>query len=168
MTSYSKSWILLPLQIIIFSPPPVKLEGTIGCPSVRPSHQFSRCFLAMLSYIWMKVGSKLLYKELQIKFDFHHGWPTFSWVIALYSKFCPSNQFSGLFLAMLSHIWIKFGSKVLYEELQIKIDFRHGWPNFSWVIALCLAHSHLMECAILAVHRNNGCRFNLLGSVGDL
>ena len=30
-----------------------------------------------------------------------------------------------------------FGSKLLYEELQIKFDFRHGWPTFSWVIALC-------------------------------
>ena len=25
----------------------------------------------------MKVGSKLLYKELRVKFDYSHGWPTF-------------------------------------------------------------------------------------------
>ena len=47
------------------------------------------------------------------------------------------NSFSWLFLAMLSHIWMKVGRKLPYEELQIKFDFRHGWPTFSWVIALC-------------------------------
>ena len=31
----------------------------------------------MLSHIWMKVDSKLQYEELQIKFDFCHGRPTF-------------------------------------------------------------------------------------------
>ena len=75
--------------------PQVKPEGTIGLHSVRqsvplsvrPSHSFSGLFFAMLWRIWMKVGSKLLYEELQIKFDFHHDWPTFSWVIALCSKF---------------------------------------------------------------------------------
>ena len=94
-------WVLFkksfaPLTFI--SPPPVKPEGTIGLhsvrlsvrpsvwQSVRPSHSFSGLFLAMLSHIWMKVGSKLPYEELQIKFDFRHGWPTFSWVIALCSK----------------------------------------------------------------------------------
>ena len=57
------------------------------CPSVCPSHSFSGLFFAMLSHIWMKVCSKLLYEELQIKFHFRQGWPTFSWVIALCSKF---------------------------------------------------------------------------------
>ena len=86
----SRSWRM------VISPPPVKLEGTIGlhsvCPSVSLSvrqsvclsHSFSGLFLAMLSHILMKVGRKLLYEELQIKFDFRHGWLTFSWVIALY------------------------------------------------------------------------------------
>ena len=85
----------------------------------------------------MKVGSKLLYEEVQIKFDFCHGWPTFSWVIALSSKFCLSHSFSGFFFAVLSHIWMKVGSKLLYAELQIKFDFRHGWSTFSIVIVLC-------------------------------
>ena len=166
----------------------------------------------MLSHIWMKVGSKLLYEELQIKFDFHHGLPIFPWVIALCSKFvfrsflayaftymneswwqaslwrvidqvrllsrltyffmsyCPlvniafpdfsslcfhiskwklvgsfhlksyrssstfvtvdllfhellpfvQNSFSGLFFTLISHIWMKVGRKLPYEELQIK------------------------------------------------
>ena len=60
----------------------------------------------------------------------------FSWVIALSSKFCLSHLFPGLFLAMLSHIWMKIASKLLYEELQIKFDFHHGWPTFSWVANL--------------------------------
>ena len=50
-------------------------------------NSFSGLFSALLSYIWMKVGSKLPYEELHIKFDFGHDWPTFSWVIALCSKF---------------------------------------------------------------------------------
>ena len=36
---------------------------------------FSRLLLAMLAHIWMKVGSKLSYEELQIKFNFRHDWP---------------------------------------------------------------------------------------------
>ena len=135
----------------------------------------------MFSHIWMKVGRKLPYEELQNKVDFRHGWPTFSWVIALFSKFVfrtflghaftylnkrwkqasiwrvtdqvrllsrltyffhellpfVQNSFSGLFSAMLSDIWMKVGSKLPYEELQIKFDFCHGWPTFSRVTALC-------------------------------
>ena len=36
------------------------------------------------------------------------------------------NLFSELFTAMLSHILVKVGSKLLYEELQIKFDFLQG------------------------------------------
>ena len=166
----------------------------------------------MLSHIWMKYGSKLRYEELQIKCDVCHGWPIFSRVIALCSKFVfwsflayaftymneswwqvsiwrvtdqvrllsrltyffiellpfDQNSFSGLFFTLLSDqvqlssqltdffmsYWplfkicfpdfsslcfhMKVGRKLPYEELQIKFDFRHGWPTFSWVIALCL------------------------------
>ena len=175
----------------------------------------------------MKVGSKLPYEELQVKFDFRHGWPTciffmsycpllkirfpdFYWLCFHVSEwnlvasicmrltnqvrlslrltyffmgYCPLfkirfpdfsqlsfhisewkliasfrmksyrsssifvtvdllfyellpfvwNSFSGLFSALLSHIWVKVGIKLLYEELQINFDFRHGWPIFSWV-----------------------------------
>ena len=181
------------LHSVLLSVPPVKPEGTIGlhsvllsvrpsvCLSVRPSHSFSGLFLAMLSHICMKVGSKLPYEELQIKFDFRHGWPTFSWLIALCSNFVfpdfswlcfhisewklvasfhmksyrssstfvtvdilfhelllfVQNLFSRLFSTMLSYIWMKVGSKLPYEELQTKFDFRYGWPTFLWVIALC-------------------------------
>ena len=64
----------------VFNSPPVKPEGTIGlhsdclsvslsvCPSVYLSHSFSE-----LSHILMKVGSKLPFEELQIKFDFRHA-----------------------------------------------------------------------------------------------
>ena len=103
------------------------------CLSVRPSHSFSGLFLAMLWYIWMKVGSKLVYEVLQIKFDFYHDWPFFHELLPF-----AQNLFSELFSAMLSHIWMmKVGRKLPYEELQIKFDFHHGWPTFSWVIALC-------------------------------
>ena len=90
----------------------------------------------------MEVGSKVLYGELQIKFDFHYAQPTFSWVIAL----CPSHSFSGLSFAMLSQFWMKFGSKLLYEDLQFKFDFRHGRPTSLWVIVLCPSHlTHLIH-----------------------
>ena len=152
----------------VISPPPVKPEGTIGLHSVCPSVSMSVClsvrhtrflfsglFFDMLSHIWMKVGCKLPYEELQIKFIFRHGWPTFSWVIALCSKFVfldfsslcfhisewklvgsfhmksyrssstfvtvdllfhellpfVYNSFSRLFLAMISHFWMKVGIK---------------------------------------------------------
>ena len=126
------------------SPPLVKPEGTIGLHSVRPSvslsvslsvcpsHSFSGLFFAMLSHIWMKVGSKLLYEELQIEFDFRHGWPIFM-------SYCPLFKISFPdFSSLCFHIseW-KLVGKLPYEELQIKFDFRHVWPTFSWVIALC-------------------------------
>ena len=46
------------------------------------------------------------------------------------------NSFAALFLNMLLHIWMIFGSELPYEELQIKFDLRHSWPTFSWVIFL--------------------------------
>ena len=105
------------LICVNFSPPPVKPEGTIGlhsvCPSVSlsvclsvcPSHLFSGLFFAMLSHIWMKVVSKLLYEELQIKFDFRHGWPIFSWVIALCSKFVFRSFLAYAFTYMNESWW---------------------------------------------------------------
>ena len=72
-------------MVSFISPPPVKPEGTIGLHSVRQSvclsvrqsvclsHSFSGLFFTMLSHIWMKLGSKLLYEELQVMFDFRHG-----------------------------------------------------------------------------------------------
>ena len=38
---------------------------------------------------------------------------------------------------MLSHVWIKVGSKLPYEKLYIHFDFRHNWSTFVWVIPFC-------------------------------
>ena len=64
---------------------------------------------------------------------------TFVTVDLLFHELLPfvQNSFSGLILTLLSHIWMKVGRKLPYKELQIKFDFCHGWPTFSWVIALC-------------------------------
>ena len=43
--------------------------------------------------------------------------------MALCSKFCQSHSFSGIFFAILSHIYMKVGSKLIFEELQIDFDF---------------------------------------------
>ena len=86
-------------------------------PFVKKS--FSGLFFAMLSHIWMKVGSKLSYEELQIKFDFRHGWSNFSRVIA----HCLKIVFRTFLGYAFTYIWMKVGSKLPYEELQIKFDF---------------------------------------------
>ena len=41
------------------------------------------------------------------------------------------NSFSGLFLVMLSRIWMKVDRKLPYEELQMKLNFQHSQPTFS-------------------------------------
>ena len=88
------------------------------------------------------------------------------------------NSFSGLFFAMLSHIWMKVGRKLQYEELQIKFDFCHGWLTFSWVIALCLQlvfqtflgydnwYQAILTVFYWKVHWNNGCWFKFVGVGG--
>ena len=53
---------------------------------------------------------------------------TFVTIDLLFMSYC--FLFSGLFFAMLSHIWMKVGSKPPYGELQIKFHFRHCWPTF--------------------------------------
>ena len=55
--------------------------------SINRNIQLRDIQLSGVHCIWMKVGRKLAYEELQIKFHFCHGWPTVSWVIALCSKF---------------------------------------------------------------------------------
>ena len=50
---------------------------------------------------------------------------------------------------------MEVGSKLLYEELQIKFDFRHSRPTF--FLSYCPLSHPLMDPY-----------FNLLGSVGDL
>ena len=65
---------------------------------------------------------------------------TFATVDLLFHELLPfvPNSFSGLFFTLLSHIRTKVSRKLPYEELQIKFDYRHSWPTFSWVIALYL------------------------------
>ena len=79
----------------------------------------------------MKVGSKLPYEELQIKFDFCHGWPPF------FMSYSPLFKIRFPDFSLLCfHISKWVGRKLPYEVLQIKFDFRHGWPTFPWVIAV--------------------------------
>ena len=79
--------------------------------SVYLSHLFSLLFFVMLSHIWMKVGSKLPYEELQIKFNFPQDWLTFSQVIVLCSKFVESGhlQFKKL-MVQFSYFWLDYKS----------------------------------------------------------
>ena len=53
---------------------------------------------------------------------------TFVTVDILFHELLPFDQilFSGLFSATISLISMTVGSKLPYEELQIKCDFRHG------------------------------------------
>ena len=149
----------------IFSPLPVKPEGTIGLHSVCQSVYSSVCPSVTLVFPdfsslcfdtsgWKLVGS--------FHMKSYRSSSTFITIDQLFHELWPfvHNSFSGLFSAMLSHISMTVGSKLPYEELQIKFDFRHGWPTFSWVIALC---SLIKMCTkIMVAH------LNLLGSVGDL
>ena len=87
----------------------------------------------------MKVGNKLPYEELQIKFDFVT-------VDLIFHELLPFAQksFSGLFSATLSYIWMKVGmkvgSKLPYEELHIKFETSNNEIK-----------TQLMDGAILAV-----------------
>ena len=94
------------------------------------------------------------------------------------------NSFSGLFFTLLSHIWMKLARKLPYEELQIKFDFPHGWPTFSWVIDLYLQfifqtflgydftflneswYQAILTVIYWKVQRNNGCWFKFVGVGG--
>ena len=50
---------------------------------------------------------------------------------------CPSTRFSGVFSAVLWDIDFKFGIWICLDIIQIKFEFRHAWPTFTGVIALC-------------------------------
>ena len=111
---------------------------------------------------------------------------TFVTVDLLFHELLPfvQNSFSGLFFTLLSHIWMKVGRKLRYEELQINFDFRHGWPTFSWVIALCLQfvfqtflsydftfltkswYQVILTVIFWKVHEHNSCLFKFVGAGG--
>ena len=46
-------------------------------------------------------------------------------------------QFSRLFSAVFWDIYFKFGIWIGHDIIQIKFEFRHAWPTFTGVIALC-------------------------------
>ena len=111
---------------------------------------------------------------------------TFVTVDLLFRELLPfvQNSFSRLFFTVLSHIWMTVGRKLPYEELQIKFNFRHGWPTFSWVIALCLKfvyrtflsndftfvkdswYQAILTVIYWKVHQHNGCWFEFVGVGG--
>ena len=94
---------------------------------------------------------------------------TFVTIDLLFHELLPfvQNSFSELFSVMLSQISMTVRSKLPHEELQIKFHFRHCWPTFSWVIALC---SKFVSRLFLAINKWTEIMvadLNLLGSVGD-
>ena len=66
---------------------------------------------------------------LQIKFDFCHVWPTFTWVIILGSKLVFQTFLScHLSVVIVScFIYLKFCVCICLDVLQIKFDFCYGW-----------------------------------------
>ena len=50
---------------------------------------------------------------------------------------CPSTPFSELFSVVLWDIDLKFRMWIRLDIIQIKFEFRHAWPTFTGVIALC-------------------------------
>ena len=79
---------------------------------------------------------------------------TFVMIDLLFHESLPflSNSFSGLFSTMLSQTWMKVGRKLLYEELQIKFDFRHDWHTFSWVIYCPVFKIRILDFSRIYVH----------------
>ena len=121
----------------------MKPEGTIGLHSVSLSVSPSVCL--SVRHTRFPDFSRLCFHifEWKLVASFHmksyRSSSTFVTVDLLFHELLPFvwNSFSGIFSAMLSHIWMKVGGKLPCEELHIKFDFCHGWPTFSWVIALC-------------------------------
>ena len=107
-------------------------------------------------HIWMKVGSKLLFEELQIKFYFYHDWPTFSWVIALCSKFV-FRTFLGYAFTYLKESWYQASIVRVTDQFRLSSQLTHffmsyplfkiRFPNFS---RLCF---HISQwCLIESFH----------------
>ena len=118
----------------------MKPEGTIGLHSVCPSVCTSVCHTRFpgFSSLCFHISEWKLVASFYMKS--YRSSSTFVRVDVLFHELLPFVQisFSRLFFTLLSHIWMKVGRKLPYEELQMKFDLRHCWPTFSWVIALCL------------------------------
>ena len=56
-----------------------------------------------------------------------------------YRSYCPLLIFSfpDFFSAVIWGIDFKFGIWICHDIIQIKFEFRHAWPTFTRVIALC-------------------------------
>ena len=90
----------------------------------------------MLSHIWMKVGSKLQHEELQIKFDFCHGWHTFSWVIALCSKFV-FRTFLGYAFTYLNGSWLEASTWRVTDQVQLLSRLTHFFMSYCPLFKIC-------------------------------
>ena len=98
----------------------------------------------------MKIGSKLQYEELQIKFDFRLCWPTFSSVIALCSKFV-----SGLIFISSCSLFKKYSEiMVAYLNLLGPVGDLYWWTmkTHCWLLFVTyevLWHFRKVTCAVL-------------------
>ena len=118
-----------------------KLLASFHMKSYRSSSTFVTVDLIFMSYCPLLKNrfpdfSRLCFHISEWKFvaSFHRksyrSSSTFVTVdLIFFHELLPFAQksFSGLFSAMLSHIWMKVVSKLPYEELQIKFDFPHRW-----------------------------------------
>ena len=137
------STIHVPWHSVVISPPPVKPKGTIGLHSVCQSVQLSVRLSVHLSvrhtrfldFSWLCFDTSGWKLVASFHMKSYRSTSTSITIDQLFHELLPfvQNLFSRLLSAMLSHIWMKVGSKLPYEELQIKFDFHHGWPSFSWV-----------------------------------
>ena len=88
---------------------------------------------------------------------FHELWP---FLQNLFSGLSLANLFSGLFLAIFSHIWMKVGRKLPYEYLRIKFNFvtvdllfndlfpflKSSFPHFS---SFCMKYTSSLKHQII-------------------
>ena len=104
--------------------------------------RFSSCLIFMCPRSWKLSGIFRGYFPHRIMLLLvNHRWNRrglYVCTLSVCHSVCLSHKFSGLFLALRSHICMKLSSKPLYDELHIQFDFRHGWLTCSCVTALSL------------------------------
>ena len=90
-----------------------------------------RAFLCSLLRYWLKIWYMNLswHNTDQVRLS--------SGLTYFYGSYCPLLKFS--FPSVVSwDIGSKFGILICHDIIQIKFHFRHTWPTFMGVIALCL------------------------------